>query len=80
MSSKRVAVGEGRPVPGDVETNRPTTRPSTGPRRITGPATSLLLVLTRRRLISAAVRDDLQASGNLDLFTHWVENSAHQAR
>jgi hypothetical protein len=23
--------------------------------------------------------DSLQASGDLDLFTHWVENTAHQA-
>ncbi len=46
---------------------------------VSGPATSLLLVLTRRRPISAALRDGLQVSGDLDLFTHWVENTAHQA-
>jgi hypothetical protein len=39
----------------------------------------LLLVLTRRRSISAGLDDSLQASGDLDLFTHWVENTAHQA-
>jgi hypothetical protein len=42
--------------------------------------TSLLPLPTRRRPISAAVRHDLQASGNLALFTHSVENTAHQAR
>ncbi len=46
---------------------------------VRGPATSLLLVLTRRRSISAGLNDGLQASGDLDLLTHWVENTAHQA-
>jgi hypothetical protein len=39
----------------------------------------LLLVLTRCRSISAGLDDSLQASGDLDLLTHWVENTAHQA-
>ncbi|WP_328608509.1 maleylpyruvate isomerase family mycothiol-dependent enzyme [Amycolatopsis sp. NBC_00345] len=44
-----------------------------------GPATTLLLVLTRRRPISAGLDDGLRVSGDRDLFTHWVENTAHQA-
>jgi uncharacterized protein (TIGR03083 family) len=47
---------------------------------VSGPATSLLLVLTRRQPISAALRDGLQASGDLDLFTYWVGHTAHQAK
>jgi hypothetical protein len=39
----------------------------------------LLLVLTRRRSISAGLDDSLQAWGDLDLFTHWIANTAHQA-
>jgi uncharacterized protein (TIGR03083 family) len=46
---------------------------------VRGPATSLLLVLTRRRSISAAMDDGLQVSGDLDLLTHWVDHTAHQA-
>ena len=46
---------------------------------VRGPATSLLLVLTRRQSISDGLDDSLHASGDLDLFTHWVENTAHQA-
>jgi uncharacterized protein (TIGR03083 family) len=46
---------------------------------VRGPATSLLLVLTRRRSISAGLDDGLRASGDLDLFTHWVDHTAHQA-
>jgi hypothetical protein len=46
---------------------------------VSGPAASLLLVLTRRRSISAGLDEGLHASGDLALFTHWVENTAHQA-
>jgi uncharacterized protein (TIGR03083 family) len=46
---------------------------------VRGPATSLLLVLTRRRSISAGLDDGLDVSGDLDLLTHWVEHTAHQA-
>lgn len=46
---------------------------------VQGPATTLLLVLTRRLSISAGLEDGLQASGDLDLLSHWVENTAHQA-
>ena len=46
---------------------------------VRGPATSLLLVLTRRRSISAGLDHSLQASGDLDLLNHWVESTAHQA-
>ncbi|MGH3504350.1 MAG: maleylpyruvate isomerase family mycothiol-dependent enzyme, partial [Nocardioidaceae bacterium] len=46
---------------------------------VRGPATSLLLVLTRRRSISDGLDDSLQASGDLDLLTHWIEHTAHQA-
>ncbi len=46
---------------------------------VRGPATSLLLVLTRRRPIPAGPDDRLHVSGDRDLFTHWVDNTAHQA-
>ncbi|WP_433781437.1 maleylpyruvate isomerase family mycothiol-dependent enzyme [Actinomycetospora sp. CA-101289] len=46
---------------------------------VRGPATSLLLVLTRRRSISAATDDGVQVSGDLDLLTHWIDHTAHQA-
>jgi hypothetical protein len=46
---------------------------------VRGPATTLLLVLTRRRSISAGLDDGLHVSGDLDLFTQWVENAAHEA-
>ena len=46
---------------------------------VRGPATSLLLVLTRRRSISAGLDDSLQASGDVDLLKHWVDHTAHQA-
>ena len=46
---------------------------------VSGPAASLLLVLTRRRSISDGLDDSVQASGDLDLLTEWVENTAHQA-
>jgi hypothetical protein len=46
---------------------------------VRGPATSLLLMLTRRRSISAGLGDGLQASGDLDLLTYWVDHTAHQA-
>ena len=46
---------------------------------VRGPATSLLLMLTRRRSISAGLDDSLQASGDVDLLTHWVEHTAHEA-
>ena len=46
---------------------------------VRGPAATLLLVLTRRLPISAGLNDGLEAFGDLDLFTHWVENTAHQS-
>ena len=46
---------------------------------VRGPATTLLLVLTRRRSIPSARDDGLQTSGDLDLLTHWVDHTAHQA-
>lgn len=46
---------------------------------VRGPAASLLLTLTRRRSIAAGLEDDLKVSGDLDLLTHWVDNTAHQA-
>jgi hypothetical protein len=54
-------------------------RSATADVTVRGPATSLLLVLTRRRSISAGLDDSLQASGDLDLLTHWVDHTAHQA-
>lgn len=44
-----------------------------------GPARSLLLLLTRRRPISAGPDDDVRVSGDPDLLRHWVEHTAHQA-
>jgi uncharacterized protein (TIGR03083 family) len=44
-----------------------------------GSATSLLLVLTRRRSIPVGLDEGLRVSGDLDLLTHWVEHTAHQA-
>jgi len=43
---------------------------------VSGPAATLMLVLTRRLPIADA---GLQVSGDPDLFTHWVEHTAHQA-
>ncbi|GAA1304487.1 maleylpyruvate isomerase family mycothiol-dependent enzyme [Pseudonocardia xinjiangensis] len=54
-------------------------RPGVADVTVRGPATSLLLMLTRRRSISAALDDSLHASGDLDLLTHWVDHTAHQA-
>jgi hypothetical protein len=58
-----------------------TWRHGSGPADVTlrGPATSLLLLLTRRRPISTGPDDDVQVSGDLDLVRHWVEHTAHQA-
>lgn len=42
---------------------------------VEGPAGSLLLVLTRRR----PVADGLEVTGEVDLFTDWVEHTAHDA-
>lgn len=42
---------------------------------VQGPAATLLLVLTRRLPVPAG----LEASGDLDLLSHWVENTAHRA-
>ena len=46
---------------------------------VQGPASSLLLVLTRRRPISTELNDSLDVTGEIDLLTHWVEHTAHQA-
>ena len=46
---------------------------------VSGPATSLLLVLTRRRPVSVGLDDSLHISGDLDLLTHWVDHTAQQA-
>ncbi len=52
-----------------------------GPADVTaeGPAATLLLVLTRRLPLPAAVDDGLRVTGDPDLFTHWIANTAHQA-
>lgn len=54
-------------------------RPGVADVTVRGPATSLLLMLTRRRSISAGLEDGLNVSGDLDLLTHWVDHTAHQA-
>ena len=46
---------------------------------VRGPATTLLLVLARRRSISAGLDDGLLVSGDQDLFSHWIEHTVHQA-
>lgn len=46
---------------------------------VTGPATLLLLVLTRRRPVDAALTEGLHLTGDLDQLTHWVDNTAHNA-
>lgn len=47
---------------------------------VTGPAATLLRVLTRRQPIPAALDDGLQVAGDPDLLTHWVEHTAHVAK
>ena len=41
---------------------------------VTGPAPSVLLVLTRRRALLDA---DITVDGDIDLARHWIENTAH---
>ncbi len=45
---------------------------------VNGPASSLLLILTRRRQLSDET-DQVRVDGDLDLVRHWIENSAHIA-
>ncbi|HWM73127.1 MAG TPA: maleylpyruvate isomerase family mycothiol-dependent enzyme [Nocardioides sp.] len=45
---------------------------------VSGPASSLLLILTRRRQL-ADETDRVSVDGDPDLFRHWIENSAHIA-
>ena len=45
---------------------------------VSGPAKSLLLILTRRRGLTDEA-DKVSVTGDLDLVRHWIENSAHVA-
>ena len=45
---------------------------------VNGPAKSLLLILTRRRLLTDE-SEQVTVDGDLDLVRHWIENSAHVA-
>ena len=45
---------------------------------VNGPAKPLLLVLTRRRLLTDEA-DQISVDGDLDLVRHWIEHSAHVA-
>ena len=45
---------------------------------VNGPASSLLLILTRRRQLSDET-DQVSVDGDLDLVRQWIENSAHIA-
>ena len=45
---------------------------------VTGPAKSLLLILTRRRQLTDEI-DHVSVDGDLDLARHWIEHSAHVA-
>jgi uncharacterized protein (TIGR03083 family) len=54
-------------------------RPGVADLTVRGPATSLLLMLTRRLASSAGLDDSLHASGDLGLLSHWVDHTAHQS-
>jgi len=45
---------------------------------VSGPAKSLLLILTRRRQLTDEA-DQVSVDGELELVRHWIENSAHVA-
>jgi uncharacterized protein (TIGR03083 family) len=56
-----------------------TWQPGTGPADVTvsGPAGSLLLILTRRLPLTG--RDDIVIDGDVDLARHWLDSTAHDA-
>ena len=56
---------------------RPETRPADV--TVTGPARSLLLVLTRRASLADREATGISVDGDLDLAQHWVDNTAHSA-
>lgn len=58
-----------------------TWRPGTGPAdvTVTGPAGSLLLVLTRRRPLADGEAIGISIEGETDLVQHWLDSSAHVA-
>jgi uncharacterized protein (TIGR03083 family) len=58
-----------------------TWRAGTGPAdvTVTGPAGSLLLVLTRRRPLADGEAVGIRVEGDADLAQHWVDSSAHVA-
>ena len=45
---------------------------------VSGPAKSLLLILTRRRQLTEEA-DQVSVDGDVDLVRHWIEHSAHVA-
>jgi uncharacterized protein (TIGR03083 family) len=44
---------------------------------VTGPARSLLLILTRRLPLSDREATDISVDGDTDLVQHWLDNTAH---
>jgi predicted lipid carrier protein YhbT len=46
---------------------------------VTGPAQSLLLILTRRLPLTDREATDFSVDGDADLAQHWLDNTAHVA-
>jgi predicted lipid carrier protein YhbT len=44
---------------------------------VTGPARSLLLILTRRLALSDRKITDISVDGDIDLAQHWLDSTAH---
>ncbi|HEX5400877.1 MAG TPA: hypothetical protein VFX16_01100 [Pseudonocardiaceae bacterium] len=44
---------------------------------VTGPARSLLLILTRRLPLTDPEATDISVDGDIDLAQHWLDNTAH---
>ncbi|WP_410631578.1 maleylpyruvate isomerase family mycothiol-dependent enzyme [Amycolatopsis sp. cmx-4-83] len=46
---------------------------------VTGPARSLLLILTRRIALAESGTADISIDGDIDLVQHWLDNTAHSS-
>ena len=46
---------------------------------VSGPARSLLLILTRRLPLTDREDTDISVDGDTDLAQHWLDNTAHIA-
>jgi hypothetical protein len=44
---------------------------------VTGPARSLLLILTRRIPLTDSEASNISIDGDTDLAQHWLDNTAH---